>query len=295
MPKKKTGLGRGLTAIFDDGNHSGDLQSMIDAIEKKAPDLTQVLVKLEEIRPNPYQPRKHFDDEKLNELALSIKNHGVFQPILLKKSIQGYEIVAGERRFRASKLAELEEIPAIIVDFTDDQMMEIALLENIQREDLNALEEARAYDALMKKKNMTQDELAQTIGKSRSHVTNILRLLKIPTALQNYLLEGQLSMGHIRALINLDEKNALEIAKRAMDENLSVRQVEDIVKGKKLAQLRKEKPKVKVDTQYQYVEDLIRKKFATRVKIQKKAITIKYTDDKDLNRILDLMGVLEDI
>ena len=293
--KKKSGLGKGLNAIFNDGNSSSDLVSMIDAIEKNAPELTQTKILLKDIRTNPYQPRKYFDEEKLNELAQSIKEHGVFQPILLKKSIHGYDIVAGERRWRAAKIAGLEDIPSIIVDFTDDQMMEIALLENIQREDLNAIEEAQGYQAMMDKLHLTQEELAQRVGKSRTHVTNTLRLLNISKTLQKYILDGILSMGHIRPLIGLPEDKALQTAKRAVDEKLSVRQVEDIVKGIKLSLSKKNKSKETQESPYNYAETLIRKKYGTKVKIQNKTITIKYTDIKDLNRILELMGVIEEI
>lgn len=293
--KKKSGLGKGLNAIFNDGNNASDLVSMIDAIEKNAPELTQTKILLKDIRTNPYQPRKYFDEEKLNELAQSIKEHGVFQPILLKKSIHGYDIVAGERRWRAAKIAGLEDIPSIIVDFTDDQMMEIALLENIQREDLNAIEEAQGYQAMMDKLHLTQEELAQRVGKSRTHVTNTLRLLNISKTLQKYILDGILSMGHIRPLIGLPEDKALQTAKRAVDEKLSVRQVEDIVKGIKLSLSKKNKSKETQESPYNYAETLIRKKYGTKVKIQNKTITIKYTDIKDLNRILELMGVIEEI
>lgn len=293
--KKKSGLGKGLNAIFNDGNSTSDLVSMIDAIEKNAPELTQTKILLKDIRTNPYQPRKYFDEEKLNGLAQSIKEHGVFQPILLKKSIHGYDIVAGERRWRAAKIAGLEDIPSIIVDFTDDQMMEIALLENIQREDLNAIEEAQGYQAMMDKLHLTQEELAQRVGKSRTHVTNTLRLLNISKTLQKYILDGILSMGHIRPLIGLPEDKALQTAKRAVDEKLSVRQVEDIVKGIKLSLSKKNKSKETQESPYNYAETLIRKKYGTKVKIQNKTITIKYTDIKDLNRILELMGVIEEI
>ena len=293
--KKKSGLGKGLNAIFNDGNSASDLVSMIDAIEKNAPELTQTKILLKDIRTNPYQPRKYFDEEKLNELAQSIKEHGVFQTILLKKSIHGYDIVAGERRWRAAKIAGLEDIPSIIVDFTDDQMMEIALLENIQREDLNAIEEAQGYQAMMDKLHLTQEELAQRVGKSRTHVTNTLRLLNISKTLQKYILDGILSMGHIRPLIGLPEDKALQTAKKAVDEKLSVRQVEDIVKGIKLSLSKKNKSKETQESPYNYAETLIRKKYGTKVKIQNKTITIKYTDIKDLNRILELMGVIEEI
>lgn len=234
MAEKKKKLNKGLDAIF-----GGDITSLIDDIENNTPESSQEKIKLDEIRPNPYQPRKVFDEQALNELALSIKEHGIFQPVILKKSVQGYEIVAGERRCRAAKIAELDEVPAIIVDFTDQQMMEIALLENIQREDLNAIEEAQAYHTMMEKLHLTQNELANRIGKSRTHITNTLRLLNLPEKIQEYVLDGSLSMGHARALITLDKEKALKIAKRVIDEKLSVRDVENIVKGFELQEARK--------------------------------------------------------
>lgn len=292
--KKKQRLGKGLDAIFNDASQGADIQSMINAIEKKAPQLSQVMISLDDIRPNPYQPRKHFDEEKLNELAQSIKEHGIFQPVILKSSIQGYEIVAGERRCRAAQIVGLTEVPAIIVEFTDQQMMEIALLENIQREDLNAIEEAQAYSTMMKKLNITQEELAKRVGKSRAHIANTVRLLKMPKKLQQYVLDGALTMGHIKPLITIDEKKALEVAQKAINENLSVRAVEDIVKGIKLQDARKAKPKVEKPKEYQYVEGLLRKKYRTKIKVDDKTITIKYTNTQDLNRILELMGVIEE-
>ncbi len=292
--KKTKKLGKGLDAIFNEASQGADIQSMINAIEKKAPQLSQVMVALKDIRPNPYQPRKHFDEGKLNELAQSIQEHGIFQPILLKESIKGYEIVAGERRFRAAQIVGLKEVPAIIVEFTDQQMMEIALLENIQREDLNAIEEAQAYQSMMKKLKLTQEELAKRIGKSRAHIANTVRLLKMPKQLQDYVLDGTLTMGHIKPLITIDEKKALEVAQKAIQENLSVRAVEDIVKGIKLQDARKAKPKTEKPKEYVYVEGLLRKKYRTKIKVDEKTITIKYTNTDDLNRILELMGVIEE-
>ena len=271
-----------------------DIQTMIDAIEKKPSQFAQIQVPIDQIRPNPYQPRKHFDEEKLNELAQSIKEHGIFQPIILKQAIQGYEIVAGERRYRAASIVGLAEVPAIIVEFTDQQMMEIALLENIQREDLNAIEEAQAYQTMMKKLDLTQEELAKRIGKSRAHVANTVRLLKMPQKLQDYVLDGTLTMGHIKPLITIDEKKALEVARKAIDQQLSVREVEDIVKGIKLQEARKAKPKEVKPKEYVYVEGLLRKKYRTKIKVDEHTITLKYTDTQDLNRLLELMGVIEE-
>ncbi len=249
---------------------------------------------MDEIRPNPYQPRKLFDEEKLQELAVSIKEHGIFQPVILKQSIQGYEIVAGERRCRAAKIAGLFKVPAIIVEFTDAQMMEIALLENIQRENLNSIEEAKAYQSMMEKLELTQDQLAKRVGKSRSYIANTLRLLQLSDIIQNYVLEGKITMGHARSLITLPEKKAELLAKRCIDEGLSVRDVENVVKGIELGNSRKDRPKIEKPKEYVYVEGLLRKKFRTKIKVDDKAVTIKYTDIKDLNRILELMGVIEE-
>lgn len=286
---KNKKLGKGLDAIF-----GGDISTLIDDIEKNTPETKQVTVSLEEIRPNPYQPRKLFDEEKLEELAISIKEHGIFQPVILKQSIKGYEIVAGERRCRAAKRAGLTEVPAIIVDFSDAQMMEIALLENIQREDLNSIEEAKAYLAMMEKLELTQEQLAKRIGKSRSYIANVLRLLQLPEKIQNYVLEGKLSMGHARCLITLSPEKAESLAKRCIDEKLSVRDVENVVRGIELGNIRKERPKVEKNKELLYVEGLLRKKFRTKIKVDENSLTIKYTDIKDLNRILELMGVIEE-
>lgn len=288
-PTKSKKLSKGLDAIF-----GGDISTIIDDIEKNTPKSEQSSVALSDIRPNPYQPRKVFDNDALQELASSIQTHGIFQPVILKKSIQGYEIVAGERRCRAAKIAGLEEVPAILVDFSDNQMMEIALLENIQRENLNAIEEAQAYQAMMDKLELTQDALAKRIGKSRSYIANTLRLLSLPEVIQNYVLDGKLSMGHARPLITLDEEKAKVIAKRSVEEGLSVREVENIVKGVELGNSKKGKVKVEKPKEYTYVESLLRKKYRTKIKVDEKTITFKYSDTSDLNRILELMGVIEE-
>lgn len=287
VPKKK--LGKGLDDIF-----GGDLTSFIEDIEKNTEKSSQIMVSVDEIRPNPYQPRRFFDEDKLNELSLSIQQHGIFTPLILKASVKGYDIVAGERRYRAAKLASLNEVPAIIVDFNDNQMMEIALLENIQRENLNAIEEAQAYRTMMDKLEITQEQLATRVGKSRTHITNTLRLLQLSEPLQNYVLEGKLSMGHVRALITIDPKKAEEIANRAIENKLSVRDVENIVRGIELSNANRDNKKPPKDKQYSYVEGLLRKKFRTKAKVDNQTLTIKFNDIEDLNRILELMGVIED-
>ena len=227
--KNNARLGKGLSSIFgqDVSKVLDDIQNGDMEVERQE----QSKIPVDEIRPNPYQPRKVFNDEALKELSSSIKQHGVFTPILVKKSIQGYDLIAGERRLRASKLAGLKDIPAIIVDFDDQEMMEIALLENIQREDLNVIEEAKAYEKLIQRLNYTQEQLAHRVGKSREHITNLLRLLKLPEDVQEYVVNKQLSMGHVRALLGLKtEAGMRKVAKQAIDQGLSVRKVEQIVK-----------------------------------------------------------------
>ena len=229
--KNNARLGKGLSSIFgqDVSKVLDDIQNGDMEVERQE----QSKIPVDEIRPNPYQPRKVFNDEALKELSSSIKQHGVFTPILVKKSIQGYDLIAGERRLRASKLAGLKDIPAIIVDFDDQEMMEIALLENIQREDLNVIEEAKAYEKLIQRLGYTQEQLAHRVGKSREHITNLLRLLKLPEDVQEYVVSKQLSMGHVRALLGLKtEANMRKVAKQAIDQGLSVRKVEQIVKDK---------------------------------------------------------------
>ena len=198
METKKKALGRGLEQLFNTENL--DLNTFEEKVYETATNEEIIDIKLSELRANPYQPRTNFDDAALKDLSDSIKEHGVFQPIIVKQSIKGYEIIAGERRVRASKLAGLETIPAIIRNLNDEQMMEIALLENLQRENLSAIEEANAYNKMLVKLSMTQEELSKKVGKSRSHITNILGLLRLPKEVQNMVTNNQLSMGHARVL-----------------------------------------------------------------------------------------------
>ena len=256
----------------------------------------QVLqVPLAKILPNPYQPRKEFDEQGLKELADSIRENGVFQPILVRKrkTGQGYELVAGERRLRASKLAGKDSIPAIVVDFNDKQMMEISLLENIQRKDLTPIEEAEAYDQLIRKLGYTQDELAKRIGKSRSNVTNILRLLNLPGEVKKLVNDGKLAYTQARALLATeDEERMIDLARQTVKEGLSVKELEKLCSEKK-KKLNKKKEKKK-DPFVADVIDRLQKKFGTKVEIKNKALSISYTDNEDLNRILEIIGVIED-
>ena len=293
MENKKKALGLGLEQLFNNENLD------IDQIEKRIYDTVSneeiIEIDLRELRPNPYQPRQVFDSEALQELADSIKEHGVFQPIIVKKSIKGYEIIAGERRVRASKLAGLEKIPAIVRPFTDEQMMEIALLENLQRENLSAIEEALAYKTMLEKLNLTQEQLSKKVGKSRSHITNILGLLRLPDEVQALVNDNKLTMGHARALSKLENDEQIkQIAKKIVDEKIVVRDVEkelekdEFNKKIKIARCAKE-----VNKDYKYVEDLLRDKLDTKVVIKDKKIEISFTSVADLNRILEIIDVKE--
>ena len=290
MENKKRALGRGLEQLFN--NENLDVAKLEQTIYETATNEEIIDIELSELRPNPYQPRKVFDDEALKELSVSIKEHGVFQPIIIKKSIKGYEIIAGERRVRASKLAGLDKIPAIIRDFTDEQMMEIALLENLQRENLTAIEEAYAYKAMIEKLSLTQDELSKKVGKSRSHLTNILGLLRLPKEVQQMIAESKLSMGHARALSKLeDEEKIKELANKIVNEKISVRNAEELTNQETHTHEIKKTPREKSNNEYKYVEDLLREKLDAKVKIKDKKIVINFTSTADLNRILEIMNI----
>ena len=286
--KDSSRLGRGLDSLFGQQN----VTDILEDIENGKDQRSQLMIPVSEIRPNPYQPRKIFNKEALEELSLSIQQHGVFTPILVKKSISGYELITGERRWRASKMANLEEIPAIVVDFDDQQMMEVALLENVQREDLNVIEEAKAYEQLIQRLNYTQEQLAHRIGKSREHIANTLRLLRLPEEVQEKVTSKQLSMGHARALLGLkDEELMKKIAKQTIQQGLSVRKVEQLVKAQSQ---KKEEPKQEESV---FVKDAKRKLeeyFQTSVHIGTHNISIHYENEEDLNRILELLNLVEE-
>lgn len=290
MNKGTKGLGRGIDALFQD---------FAQEVQDDPSKVTEI--RLDEIRPNPYQPRKVFDDQALEELADSIKKTGVFQPIIVRKSsVLGYEIIAGERRFRASKLAQKETIPAIVKEFNEEQMMEIAVLENLQREDLTPLEEAQAYSTLMERLNLTQVQVSERLGKSRPYIANYLRLLGLPNEVKQMLQDGELSMGQARTLLALKDKDkVVDVAKKTIAENLTVRQLEQLV-----AKLNHAEPKVeKKEKQsefspfYKQTEDLLQAKFGTKVIVKEGAkqgkgkIEIDYSNIEDFNRILEILNI----
>lgn len=289
---KRRALGMGLEELFN--NEQLDLDKFEEKIVSVTPKEEVIELKLSELRPNPYQPRKVFDAEKLQELANSIKEHGVFQPIIVKKSIKGYEIIAGERRYKASQLAGKETIPAIVRDFTDENMMEIALLENLQRENLNSIEEATAYQKLLASLKVTQEELANKLGKSRSHITNMLGLLELPEEVKNLIAEEKITMSHARVLSKIKDKDEIiNLANKIVDENLNVRAIEQASQNPTVEKKHKLKTKVKKESEYKYIEESISEKLGTKVKINNKKILISFTNNNDLNRILEILDVNE--
>ncbi|MDD3187438.1 MAG: ParB/RepB/Spo0J family partition protein [Bacilli bacterium] len=294
MENKKRALGRGLEQLFNSDNL--DLGAIEKQIYENVSNEEVINIKLEDLRPNPYQPRKVFKDSALQELADSIKQHGVFQPIIVKKSIKGYEIIAGERRVRASKIAGLEKIPAIVKGFTDEQMMEIALLENLQRENLNSIEEAEAYKKMLDKLEITQEELAKKVGKSRSHITNIIGLLRLPREIQDLIEEEKISMGHARVLSKLeDDSKVIEIAKKIVSNNLPVREVEKLVDSSEFERkIKIERKKRETSSDFKYVEDLMTEKLDSKVRIKEHQVIISFTNTADLKRILEILDIKED-
>lgn len=289
MEQKKKALGRGLEELFS--TEVLDFDTFESNIMENATTNEIQDIPVNEIRPNPYQPRKSFNEDALRELSESIKNHGVFQPIIVKKGIRGYDLIAGERRLRASKMAGLSKIPAIVKDFSDDDMREIALLENIQRENLTAIELAWAYKGIIDNLDIRQEDLALRIGKSRSHITNTLGLLNLPEEVQKMILNGELSMGHARVLSKMeDESKVTDLAKKIINEGLSVHEIEEISKNeeikKRVPMTRREK-----NTDYTNVENELRDVLGTKVKVDNKKINIYFENVNDLNRILEIMNI----
>ncbi len=288
---KRRALGRGLEDLFN--NEPMEYNKMESKILEETPKENIIELNLADLRANPYQPRKVFDEKALQELASSIKEHGVFQPIIAKKSIKGYEIIAGERRVKASKLAGLKTIPAIVRDFTDNEMMEIALLENLQRENLNAIEEAEAYKNLLTTLDITQEKLAERIGKSRSYITNMIGLLNLPIEVQKLLENKQITMSHARVLSKIeDDEKIKELANRILAENLNVRDIEEISKDKEIKKSNEIKfKKLENNNEYKYIEDELCEKLGTKVKIKNNKMEINFSNVNDLNRILEIMKI----
>lgn len=275
------GLGKGLNAFFANVEVTKD-----ESIQE---------ISVKELRPNPYQPRKVFQPEAIEELKNSILEHGILQPIIVRKSIKGFEILAGERRFRAAKEAKLEKVPVVVREFSEQQMMELAVLENLQREDLTPIEEAIAYQTLMEKLNVTQEVLAKRLGKSRPHIANHIRLLSLPAKIQELISNGSISMGHGRALLGLKQKDKLPaLVEKVIKEGLNVRQLEHFIQQLNENVPREtNKPKIDKDIFIKEQENVLRDRFGTSVHIKqtknKGKIEIEFFSKEDLERILELL------
>lgn len=285
MTARKGGLGRGLEALIPDAYENVKGRSETGFFQ----------VEVNKLSPNEYQPRRTFDDDKLQELALSIKENGIIQPIIVMKSGDFYQIIAGERRWRAAKIAGLKEVPVIIKELTEKEVMEISLIENLQREDLNPIEEAMAYKRLIDEYSFTQDEIAKRIGKSRPVITNSLRLLNLDNRVIQYIIEGTISEGHGRVLAGIvNFELQYEIAKKIIDDNLNVRQTEKLARMSGKSKSAK-KDNIKKDIFIKEVEDKLKSILGTKVIInkgkRKGKIEIEYYSQEDLNRILDILNI----
>ena len=297
MVAKKSGLGKGLDALIPAGNKKTvvkkDSEPVIieKIVEKKGVET----LKITEVEPNREQPRKNFNEDALLELADSIKQYGVIQPLIVQKKADHYEIIAGERRWRAAKMAGVKEIPVIIKDYTDQQVMEISLIENIQREDLNPIEEAMAYKNLMEEFHLKQDEIAEKVSKSRTAVTNSMRLLKLDKRVQQMMIDDMISAGHARTLITIEDPDAqYNIATKIFDEKLSVRETEKLVKLLQKPEVKKEKVEKVNSFIYKDIEEKMKAILGTKVTVDHKSnnkgkISIEYYSNEELERILYLL------
>lgn len=283
----KKGLGSGLSHLIEQNMSANNQREVFD-------------VSISKIKPNPYQPRKTFDQKALEELSESIKENGLFQPILLRETLVGYEIISGERRYRASKLAGLKTVPAIIYDYTDQQMMEVALVENIQREDLSIVEEARSYQSLIDNLGYTQEQLANKVGKSRSHVANIIRLLKLDDDILESVDKGLLSMGHVKVLITIDDKKRQhQIVDQIISQSLNVRQTEELAssaKGKSTIKVKQRRANETVKSaRNKRIEKIVREKLGVQVIVtgeNKGSIEFKYNSPDELENLLEQLNLV---
>ncbi len=286
---KKRGLGKGLEALIPD-------MISLNIVEEKVTDEKIEIISIDKIYPNPNQPRKNFNEESIKELADSIKFHGIIQPIIVSENPKGYMVIAGERRLRAAKSIDLKEVPCIVKNYSEKQLLEVSLIENLQRQDLNVIEEARTYDYLIKKYNVTQEELSEALGKSRSYLTNVLRLLRLDQRVIDFIIEQKISGGHGRAILSIESHdNQYKLAEKIISEGLSVRQVEALVK--ELNSLtKKDSKKSNKETKDIFlaeIEESLKSLFGTKVNIikgtKKGKIEIEYYSEEDLERIIGLL------
>ena len=302
MATKKGGLGKGLDSLI--ANKVGNTATAAPAAPASTDETGATIVSINKVEPNKGQPRKKFDEDALLELSESIKLYGVLQPLLVQKRDGYFEIVAGERRWRAAKLAGLKEIPVIIKEFTEQEIMEISLIENIQREDLNPIEEALAYKKLLTEFNLKQDEVAERVSKSRTAVTNSIRLLKLDERVQQMVIDEMISTGHARTLIVIEDKEKqYAVAQKIFDEKLSVRETEKLIKNmqnekKNTDSSEKKKLDPKLEAVYRDLEEQMKRMLGTKVSINAKneksgKIEIEYFSADELDRIIDLLRTVQ--
>lgn len=288
MAVKRTGLGKGLDSMIPPKATSKEAKEKVSNVSKTG----ETILKINEVEPNKKQPRKFFNEEALKELSDSIKQHGIVQPLVVAKQKDYYEIIAGERRWRAAKMAGLKEVPVVIKDYSPQEIMEVALIENIQREDLNPVEEAKAYQNLIKEYNLKQEEVAERVSKSRSAITNSLRLLKLNERVLDFLIQETISSGHARALLALeDPEKQVSVAEKIAKEHLSVRDTEKLVKNINQPVKKAPKKELKNDFVYKDMEEQLKQKIGTKVKINRKSenkgkIEIEYYSQDDLEKIV---------
>lgn len=303
MAVKRNGLGKGLDSLIPNKNEKKPKTSAkIDDREKKEEEVVksgEIMVKINQVEPNRDQPRKDFDEDALVELADSIKQFGILQPLIVQKKKDYYEIIAGERRWRAAKIAGVKEVPVIVKEFTDQEIVEISLIENIQRENLNPIEEAMAYKRLLEEFNLKQDEVAERVSKSRTAVTNSMRLLKLSPRVQQMIVDDMISTGHARALLAIDdEEQQYILANKIFDEKLSVRETEKLVKALKNPKKEIKKPKSEHTFVYDNIEEQMKNIIGTKVSVNPKAngkgrIEIEYYSEEELERIYDLIMTIQ--
>jgi len=306
--KKKGGLGRGLSVLFGDYSTSELEKNTSEAKSVKANSPTKkndidvensvILVDINDIKPNAHQPRKIFDAEKISELAESIKEHGIIQPLVLRKAKSGYEIVAGERRWRAAREAGLKRIPGILKELTEQENMLLAIIENMQREDLNPVEEAEGIDQMIKAYGLTQEQVSKSLGKSRPYISNALRLLALPKEALESLAGGEITAGHARALLSIqDSKKQSSVFKRIIEEGLSVREVERIAQGEKGGSKPARGRRMEKNRDILAVEQDLKEIFGTKVSVESNGkrgkISLEYYSIEELNRLIDLLKTIK--
>lgn len=292
---KNRGLGKGLDALFSSSEIKIPTEPTSDAERLENRGISYI--DINDIKPNEKQPRKNFDEEKLEELATSIKEHGLIQPVILRHSEIGYEIVAGERRWRACRKAGIKEIPSIIKELTDEQNMLIAIIENMQREDLNPIEEAEGLNQMIESFGLTQEEVSKSIGKSRPYITNALRLLKLPEQIRNFLSEGKISTGHARAIAGIpDSKKQVEIAEYVIEKELSVREIEKLIKELGSEKKKNTQKKVEKTPDVKRLEEDLKQIMGAKVNLSQKGkkgrIEIEYYSREELERLIELLKSL---